>query len=96
MLGVREDNSAYEAYESACDVWLRADEAWEDIKWVLARDPDAGRALNEEGTLRAFTFEGAVSINMPTVVVLYECDGRYVTIRDARFSNAKARQAGRA
>ena len=53
-------------------------------------------ALNESGTLRVLVVEGARSIDMPTVTVVYEFNIQYVTIREARFEDAKAARAGHA
>ena len=97
MRGVREDSPASDAVDAARERWPRTDDAWEAVKWSLARDPeDQTRPLNEAGNMRVFTSEGARSIGWPTIVVRFEFDARYVTIRDARFSDARAIQAGRA
>ena len=97
MLGVREDSAATAAYEEAVLRWTRAADAWSGMTWILARDLISdSKALTESGNLRAFTTEGARSIDLPTLTVIYEHDSQYVTIRDARFSDAKAPFAGRA
>lgn len=53
-------------------------------------------ALNEGGTLRAFTFEGAKSVGLPTLTVVYGCDLQNITIHDARFEEPRATVIGRA
>jgi len=97
VLGVREDGAASAAFAEAVQRWARADDAWKGVTWVLARDPVSdSKPLNETGKLRVFTSEGARSIGLPTLTVIYEYDTQYVTIRDARFSDAKASFSGRA
>lgn len=98
MRGVREDGPAADAVDDATARWARASDAWDAITWVLARDPEdvASKALAESGRLRAMTLEGARSIDLPTVTVVYEFDREYVTIREALFEDAKATRAGRA
>jgi hypothetical protein len=68
------------------------------VTWALARDPVApdSKPLREDGRLRAITSEGARSIGLPTLTVVYEYDAHYITIRDAEFSDAKASFAGHA
>jgi len=66
------------------------------VEWAIVRDPGSGKALNEAGTLRAFTFEGAKSIGLPTLTVVYECDAQNITIHDALFAEPRATVIGRA
>jgi len=40
--------------------------------WVIAHDPTFGRAVTESGRTRLLVFDGARSIDMPTVRVTYE------------------------
>lgn len=97
MLGVKEDAEASEAHDAAIERWPRAEDAWQGITWTVARDPiGESEALNEAGTLRALTSEGARSIGLPTLTIIYEHDRQYVTIKEARFTDAKAPFAGRA
>ena len=98
MRGIREDSPATEAYEAALERWKRADDVWQGVTWTLARDPETPDSvpLNEGGTVRAYTSEGARSIDMPTLTVLYQFDNEYITIREALFADAKAPFAGRA
>jgi hypothetical protein len=93
--GIREDTNG--AYDHAITRWARADDAWQGITWTIARDPiGESIPLNESGTLRVLTSEGARSIDLPTLTVIYEYDDHYVTIKDARFTDAKASFASRA
>jgi hypothetical protein len=52
--------------------------------------------LTEGGSLRAFVYDGARSIDQPDIEVIYEIQLNVIVIRNAVFSNAKAPQAGRA
>ena len=53
-------------------------------------------AVTESGATRSFTLEGARSIGLPTVTVLYEIQLFQVIVHDARFADAKFAVAGRA
>ena len=59
------------AVDDACEVWARADEAWELVKWVLAHDPTKGEPLSESGEARALVFPGQAAHDMPTIVAVY-------------------------
>lgn len=87
MRSVRVDSEVEAELEDARRIWLRVDDAWEMIEWVLARDPTSGSPVTESGAARSFVFEGAWAHNMPTIQVLYMFDDRYVTIKSARFFN---------
>jgi hypothetical protein len=93
---VIEDSQVSRAVDDAKRQWSRADDAWNAIIWIIARDPEIGIAVTESGATRAFTFDGARSIDLPTVTVLYEITPMAVVIRDALFSDADFAQAGRA
>jgi hypothetical protein len=84
------------AIDDAKDRWPRAHDAWETISWTLARDPQVGKSLTESGLTRSFTIEGARSIGMPTVTVLYAIARFEITVHDATFKEARFAQAGRA
>jgi hypothetical protein len=96
MRSVAESPEAQTAADDAFEAWSRAEEAWEAIKWALARDPTVGEPLVEGGNLRVLTFEGALAYDMPTIVVLYDYDMQRVVIKSARFEVPKAGQIGRA
>jgi hypothetical protein len=50
--------------------------------------------LIEPGTLRAYTFEGVRSLDLPTMTVLYEVSEDVIIIHDARFAESRHRDAG--
>ena len=58
MRSVVESPEAQDAADEAFEVWARAEEAWDAIKWALARDPTVGEPLAEGGSVRVLTFEG--------------------------------------
>jgi len=68
---------------AACERWKRAEETWETVTWTLARDPIIGEPLSEGGKARAFTIQGAKSIDMPTLTVLYEIQPGLIVIYSA-------------
>jgi hypothetical protein len=83
--------------DDAKDRWPRARDAWDTVLWVIARDPEeAGLALTESGATRSFTLDGARSIGLPTITVVYEIQLFQVVVHDALFTDAKHAQAGRA
>ena len=83
------------AIDDAKDRWPRAHDAWETISWTLARDPQVGKPLTESGLTRSFTIDGARSIGMPTVTVLYAIARFEIMVHDAKFEEARFAQAGR-
>lgn len=95
MRRIREEDAARRSLDAASERWSRAIEAWEAATWTIARDPEAGEAVTESGKTRAYTFEGARSIDMPTITLLYETEPDYIIVHDALFTDAKHGQAGR-
>ena len=97
MRDIREEDEVRRAVDAAYMRWARAHEAWEAVTWALARDPfSAGPPLSESGMVRAFVFEGARSIKMPTVKVVYLIRPSVVIISAALFEEAVHMYAGRA
>jgi hypothetical protein len=96
MRSIVEETEVSEAVDDARERWARADDAWNAVTWALMRDPAVGVPLSETGKARALTFDGARSIDMPTIMVVYEFDAQFVTIKSARFEDAAATHAGRA
>lgn len=96
MLTIVEEPRVSVAIDAAKQRWSRAKDAWETITWTLAHDPEVGKPLTESGRTRSFTIDGARSIGLPTVTVLYVTSRFELTIQDAKFEEAKFAQAGRA
>lgn len=95
MLEVREEEKVRLAVDEAMEKWARAHDAWEAVTWALARDQFAGAAIDESGRVRSFVFDGARSIEMPSIDVIYSVEGGCVAIEDVRFYDAPYTQAGR-
>ena len=70
--------------------------SWECVTWSIVHEPSIGDPVTESGKILSFVFDGAKSIGMPTVQVLYERADPIIIIHDARFSDAKFTQSGRA
>ena len=97
MRTVVEQPRVSRALDDAKDRWPRAQDTWDTVLWVLARDAEgAGLSLTESGATRSFTLEGARSIGLPTVTVVYEIGRLEVVVHDALFGDARFAQAGRA
>lgn len=96
MLDVREEPDAQRAVDAAMTQWSRANDAWESITWVLARDPEYGEPVTESGQVKSLTLQGGRSIDLPTVTVIYTIEQRAVVIHSARFANARAAYVGHA
>ena len=89
MRTVRDDLEVELAVDDACERWSRAREAWEVVHWVLAHDPTRGDPITEGGQARSFVYVGSWAHDMPTITVLYVIEEPYITIRRARFTDAK-------
>jgi hypothetical protein len=95
VYGVIEDSRVTRALDAAINRWTRAQDAWDAVVWTVARDPECGSPVTESGRTRAFTLEGARSIDMPKVTIIYVISIAIV-IHDARFEEATYSQAGTA
>ena len=97
MRDVREEDAVRKAVDAAYLRWPRTEEAWEAVTWALARDPySAGPSLSTNGLVRAFVFDGARSIGMPTVKCVYVIEPAVVIVRAAEFADSIHMYAGRA
>lgn len=95
LIGLIEERGAELAVNAALDKWPRAEDAWEAVTWVICRDPDIGIPLTESGLTRSFTLQGARSIGLPTVTVVYEKNIALI-VHDALFEEPPYGQVGRA
>ena len=96
MRTIREETAARLALDAALGRWARTIDAWEAVTWVIARDAEIGTPLSERGALRAYTFDGVRSLDLPTVTVLYEVTEEVIVVHAARFVESRHRDAGRA
>ena len=97
---MRDDGAAAAAHAqgtAAYRRWARANEAWEAVTWAIARDPyGAGPPLTESGKTRQLVFEGARSIGMPSIRIVYVVEPTCVIIHEASFEEASHMYAGHA
>lgn len=91
-----EDGTATAALDDALLKWEGTAVAWECATWVVLRDPSIGAPLKEGGALRVFTYDGARSIKQPTITLIYETGRHEITVKAARFEEAKYGTTGRA
>lgn len=96
MKDLREEDGVRRAVDAAESRWDRANDAWEAVTWAIARDELVGEPLNNSGELRGFVFDGARSVDMPSIEVIYEITETQIILHDARFYDAPYYQAGRA
>ena len=94
MRGLVEQPGVSEAVDKAGSKWKRAEDAWDAITWVVARDPKAGRPVTESGKTRELVFDGARSIDMPTIRLTYEIGNPEIILHEAIFEDAPYHQAG--
>ena len=91
-----EEEAARLARDEAEQKWTRAGDAWDAIVWVVLRDPKAGTLVLESGNIRALTFQGARSINMPDVTIVYEVIGDETVVKEALFKESSNQFSGSA
>lgn len=96
MHTVREEETVRTAVNDAFGIWSMAEAAWEACTYAVAHDPHVGVPLNETGSVRSYVFDGARSIDMPSVDVIYTIDAGMITIQHVRFQDAPYPQAGHA
>jgi hypothetical protein len=93
---IREADAATRSLDSALERWSRAMDAWEAATWAIAHDPESGEPVTESGQTRAYSFEGARSIDLPSVTLVYEIeDDNHLIVHDALFMDSQHGQAGR-
>lgn len=51
--------------------------------------------MTERGSVRAYSFEGVGSLDMPTITIVYEIAQNEIIVHDARFTEPRHRDAGR-
>jgi hypothetical protein len=96
LQGFSEEECVLESLSAACLKWNRADEAWENVTWTISHDVKVGRPLNEDGTLRLAIWQGARSISMPDIEVIYLIELPTIRILEAIFRESRNVQAGTA
>ena len=96
MRTIREGDAAKRSLDSALERWSRAMDAWEAATWAIAHDPESGEPLTESGKTWAYSFEGARSIDLPSLTLVYEIeDDNHLIVHDALFMDSRHGQTGR-
>lgn len=81
FLELVESRAAEEAVNSFCDQFDRFEEAWEGLKWLLARNPDVGLHRVVDGdTYRLYVARGDAMAGTPEIWVLFEATAEQVII----------------
>ncbi len=83
MKTIIEEHDVRTAVDAARERFERGEEAFEAIKWAIARDPTEWTPLDDDETF-CCTLQGAQSIGLPTVTVVYVV-GVEVTIKAVKF-----------
>lgn len=96
MRTVVEDDAVRRALDAAVDEWPRIEDAWNAVTWAISRDHTIGDPVTESGLIRAFVFEGAISIGMPTIRVLYVVEPELITVASIFIVRPRFSQVGRA
>jgi hypothetical protein len=79
MLTVIEDAVVSDAIDRNQAIYPRLSEAFDALKWWLARNPDAGELLDDMNWL--YKQQGDRAQNMPALVVLYTFDTRALVLK---------------
>ena len=66
-------------------LYPRLGDAVETIEWAIVRDPKMGTTLSQGSRFRLVIFEGARSVGMPTIEVIFEETPLYLVIHDMEF-----------
>ena len=83
MREIREEERVRRAVNDAEDRWERGFDSWEAITWTVARDPQVGRKMTEDGSVRSAIFDGARSAKMPSVEIIYRFDDEKIMVLGA-------------
>ena len=74
--------------DSAAVRFERGEEAFNAIQWAIARDPKNGTPLNGNSVFE-WVIQGAGSIGLPTVAVVYTVTENEIIIKAVRFEEAQ-------
>ena len=96
MRTFREEPRVSEAVAKAELTWDRARDAWDAITWAIVRDPKIGIVMTESGRTRMVVLDGARSIGLPTVRLIYEIGNPEITLHEAIFEESKFSKSGHA
>ena len=78
MRTVREELEVSEKIDAEIAIYPRLDDAWEALKWWLARKPQNGQLLDDYHWL--YKQQGSRDLNVPALVVIYTFNASQVDI----------------
>lgn len=76
---VVENVSVSEVIDAEQSIYPRLDEAFEALKWWLARVPESGEIIDDINWL--YMQDGDKRVNIPALVVVYTFDSRQVILK---------------
>lgn len=82
------EHNAAQQLDAACTTHHRADEAWNSLEWLLARNPGIGVSRTETVSGIKFTLYAQASdaiAKTPRIVILFTSDEDHVQVFDMRF-----------
>lgn len=85
MRGVVYEHQAAAAVDTAKVLWRRLNDAVEVCEWALIRDPGMGIPVDEGSCLRMVVFQGASSVGIPTIEIVFEDTGSNIIFHDLEF-----------
>jgi hypothetical protein len=83
--GVIYEHQAAAAIDTARVLFPRLGDAIELLEWALVRDPKAGTALADGSNIWVVVFQGAASVGLPTIEVIYEIRPDHIVFHDLEF-----------
>ena len=81
-----EDENVSDSIDTGCRVSQRLREAWEALKWLLARNPEIGKGLGLGDRIRIHKQSGSIIPMIPEITVLYEYNDTMVEIRAVKLT----------
>jgi len=81
-----EDDHVSDTIDIGCRSSQRLREAWEGLKWLLARMPEIGKGLDLGEGIRIHKQSGSIIPMVPEITVLYEYNDNAVEIRAVKLT----------
>ncbi len=76
---VIENHSVSEVIDAEQAIYPRLEEAFDALKWWLARKPESGEIIDDVNWL--YVQEGDEEVNIPALIVVYTFDHNTVTLK---------------
>jgi hypothetical protein len=80
-----EDKYVSDTIDAACQISGGLHDAWEGLKWFLAREAESGANLGIGRNASIHKQQGIPLRHIPTITVLYEYDAHSVFIRSVKL-----------